>query len=125
MKIAAQNRGFEMAENAQKIRDRAYQLWEEQGRPEGRETDHWAEAERQVRPGVNEGEGSQTGARAYNEATREFVASGWVAAAAQEAENSLDDEAEAAELRRAEATGKSHSHGEDPVLTKKLYPRAV
>jgi hypothetical protein len=31
-----------------KIRDRAYQLWETNGRPEGQEHEHWVEAERQV-----------------------------------------------------------------------------
>jgi hypothetical protein len=32
----------------QKIRERAHVLWETEGRPEGREHDHWREAERQV-----------------------------------------------------------------------------
>jgi hypothetical protein len=32
----------------QKIRERAHALWEAEGRPEGREHDHWREAERQV-----------------------------------------------------------------------------
>jgi hypothetical protein len=32
----------------QKIRERAHVLWEAEGRPEGREHDHWREAERQV-----------------------------------------------------------------------------
>ncbi len=27
----------------------AYKIWEEQGRPDGREADHWAEAERRLR----------------------------------------------------------------------------
>jgi hypothetical protein len=31
-----------------KIRDRAYRLWEADGRPEGTEHEHWLEAERQV-----------------------------------------------------------------------------
>ncbi len=30
------------------IRQRAYQIWEESGRPEGHEMDHWLEAEREV-----------------------------------------------------------------------------
>jgi hypothetical protein len=31
-----------------KIRDRAHRLWEDEGRPEGRQLAHWGEAERQV-----------------------------------------------------------------------------
>jgi hypothetical protein len=31
-----------------KIRRRAHELWEEQGRPEGRETEFWLQAEREV-----------------------------------------------------------------------------
>lgn len=69
------------------------------------------------RSGPNEGEGSQTGARQYDEATRAFVASGKVKPAAEKAARDLDGpEAEA--LKRAEAEGKKHSHGEDPLLRK-------
>jgi len=31
-----------------KVRTRAYELWEEAGRPSGRDVDFWLEAERQV-----------------------------------------------------------------------------
>jgi hypothetical protein len=31
------------------IRQRAYELWERDGRPEGRDDVHWAEAEREIR----------------------------------------------------------------------------
>jgi hypothetical protein len=69
------------------------------------------------RSGPNEGEGSQTGARQYNEATREFVANGKVKKAADDAAKAVSGpEAEA--LKRAEAEGKRHSHGEDPALRK-------
>jgi hypothetical protein len=30
------------------IRTRAYHLWEQEGRPQGRELEHWQEAERQL-----------------------------------------------------------------------------
>ncbi|MBV9736092.1 MAG: DUF2934 domain-containing protein [Acidisphaera sp.] len=33
-----------MDENEDRIRERAYRLWEEEGRPEGREHDHWERA---------------------------------------------------------------------------------
>jgi hypothetical protein len=32
----------------QRIRERAYQLWEEEGRPEGRDVDHWLNAEHEL-----------------------------------------------------------------------------
>jgi len=67
------------------------------------------------RPGPNEGEGSQTGARQYDEETRAFVASGKVKQAAEEAVRDVSGP-QAAELKRAEAEGKKHSHGEDPLL---------
>lgn len=35
----------------EKIRRRAYQLWEQEGRPEGRELAHWAQAEHELRQG--------------------------------------------------------------------------
>jgi hypothetical protein len=30
------------------IADRAYQLWESEGKPEGRDIDHWLQAEREI-----------------------------------------------------------------------------
>jgi hypothetical protein len=32
----------------QRIRQRAYQLWESEGRPEGREQAHWQQAQREL-----------------------------------------------------------------------------
>ena len=32
------------ADREDRIRQRAHQLWEEQGRPEGRQADHWDQA---------------------------------------------------------------------------------
>jgi hypothetical protein len=34
--------------DAERIKDLAYRIWEEQGRPDGRQEDHWAEAERRL-----------------------------------------------------------------------------
>jgi len=65
----------------------------------------------------NEGEGNKTAAREYNQAQRRFVESGKVDEKAREAEKSLDTEK--AELERAEAIGKRHSHGEDTALKRK------
>ena len=65
----------------------------------------------------NEGEGSRSGARAYNQATKEFIDSGRVDEAAAKARTAVEG-GEKAELDRAEAEGKRHAKGEDPALRK-------
>jgi hypothetical protein len=37
----------------QAIRERAYAIWEEEGRPEGRDVDHWLPAEAEIAPKVH------------------------------------------------------------------------
>ncbi|MFJ5487693.1 DUF2934 domain-containing protein, partial [Hansschlegelia beijingensis] len=37
-----------MKDRERRIREIAYQLWEDAGRPEGQERQHWLEAERRV-----------------------------------------------------------------------------
>jgi hypothetical protein len=59
--------------------------------------------------GKNEGEGSRTAAKQYNDATEKFVKSGQVDPAAQAAKKSLDSN-EADELAKAEQEGKRHAH---------------
>jgi hypothetical protein len=34
-------------DNQPRIRERSYQLWEQEGRPEGRHLEHWLQAERE------------------------------------------------------------------------------
>lgn len=63
----------------------------------------------------NEGEGSQTGAKQYNDATRAFAQSGAVKPKADEAKRAIEG-TEGEELRKAEEVGKSHAKGEDPAL---------
>jgi len=63
----------------------------------------------------NEGEGSQTAAKDYDERTKQFVAKEDIEARAKEAADALDG-AEAEALRKAEEEGRSHSHGEDPQV---------
>lgn len=53
-----------------------------------------------------EGEGSYSGTRAYNKATRDFVATGKADKAARDAERALDS-AEGSGLKAAEASGKA------------------
>jgi hypothetical protein len=38
-------------EEKQRIRERAYELWEREGRPQGRHLDHWVQAERETEAG--------------------------------------------------------------------------
>jgi hypothetical protein len=38
-----------MTDREQRIRQRAFELWERAGRPPGREAEHWREAERAIR----------------------------------------------------------------------------
>lgn len=64
----------------------------------------------------NEGEGSRSAARHYNEATREFTESGKVEDKAREAADVSEEEK--ARLREAEKAGKSHAKEEDPALRK-------
>ena len=66
---------------------------------------------------ANEGEGNRTAAKAYNKGVQDFEKTGQVEKKAREAADALDGP-EAAELRKAEEVGKSHSHGEDPALRK-------
>ena len=66
----------------------------------------------------NEGEGSRSGAKAYDDAAKDFADSGRVRAAADKAMVAREG-AERADLDRAEAEGRSHSKGEDPA------PRAM
>jgi hypothetical protein len=63
----------------------------------------------------NEGEGSQTAARQYNERTKQFIEKEDVEAKAQEAARALEDE-EGSELRKAEEQGRSRAREEDPQV---------
>jgi Protein of unknown function (DUF2934). len=49
--IPADSRQGKISETAahEEIARRAHELWEQEGRPEGRDFDHWIEAERQLR----------------------------------------------------------------------------
>jgi hypothetical protein len=105
----------------EKIRKRAYELWEQDGRPHLRDHDHWLRAEAELEaagPQGNEGEGNVTAALAYDHSQTEFAEKADVKRKAKAAKKALDGP-EGPELRKAEAAGKSHSKGEDPELRKK------
>ena len=63
-----------------------------------------------------QGEGNRTAARRYNEETTDFARSGRVDQAARDARPEGAEQAR--DMERAEAEGKSHSRGEDPLLRK-------
>jgi Protein of unknown function (DUF2934) len=55
-----------------KIRQRAYQLWQDEGCPEGKHEDHWAKAAREIDSGDGEIEGDDVADRgAMREAVRD------------------------------------------------------
>jgi len=41
-------------EKEQRIRERAYQIWLDEGQPEGRDQEHWHQAETQLAPEESE-----------------------------------------------------------------------
>ncbi|MCW5620304.1 MAG: hypothetical protein KIS79_04270 [Burkholderiales bacterium] len=61
-----------------------------------------------------EGEGSYSGTKQYNEATREFIEEGKVGQAARKAAPATPEEAR--ELEAAERAGKARAKEEDPAL---------
>ena len=69
-----------------------------------------------------QGEGDYDAARRYDKASREFAESGKVEPAARDA--APDDARQAEEMERAEAEGKSHAKGEDPLLKQRSKPGA-
>ncbi len=106
-------------ERENQLKQRAYEIWEREGRPHGRHDEHWQQAEHLEQAGQTEkgqqsveGEGSYTAARAYDEGVRKTVESGKVPAAARDAANAVAGP-EGAELRKAEEEGRRHSRGED------------
>lgn len=42
------HRNKETADHAERVRQRAHEIWESEGRPEGRESDHWSRAEAEL-----------------------------------------------------------------------------
>jgi len=58
----------------EKIRKRAYELWQQEGQPDGRPDDHWYQAEREIDQGVGEIEGDDIpNLAALREASRQHA----------------------------------------------------
>jgi hypothetical protein len=66
----------------------------------------------------NEGEGSRTAARRYDQDAQRFAQSGQVERKAREARDAIDGP-EGKELAEAEMQGRRHSKGEDPEIKRK------
>ena len=104
-------------EKIEQLRNRAYRIWESKGRPHGRDLEHWLDAEGELEAADDRNhraikeEAGVEAARAYHRDVKEFGRHENVAARAQEAKHAIDG-AEASELKRSEAIGKSRSRGQ-------------
>ena len=104
-------------EKIEQLRNCAYQIWQSKGRPFGRELEDWLEAEGELEeaddrnPRAIKEEAGLEAARAYHQDVQEFGRHEDVAARAQEAKHAIEG-AEAPELKRAEAIGKSRGRGQ-------------
>ena len=94
----------------QHVRLRAYLIWEREGRPEGRDAEHWRQAEQEVAQ-EEDAAGLQAG-REYDKGVKEFAKSGRVERAAREAQQALDG-SEREELERAQESARRVSSGDD------------
>lgn len=70
------------------------------------------------KPSKNEGEGSKTAAKQYNDAASKWANSGEVEESARKAAEALQG-TESESLREAEEEGKKHAAEEDPELYSK------
>ena len=102
-------------ERTRRIRERAYEMWEHEGRPEGRASVHWymaeleiAEAESHAAGGYAEAAGREA-ARQYDRDVKQFVDSGRTEAKADEVKQAVDG-SEAETLKQAEKTAKVRKH---------------
>ena len=48
----------------ERIRQRAYEIWEAEGRPDGRQTEHWQRARDELEPSYMEGNAKEGNAEA-------------------------------------------------------------
>ncbi len=69
-------------------------------------------------PTKNEGEGSRTGARKYDEGATRHAEKGASAAKAKKAARDLEDPEKRRELQKAEEVGRKRAKEKDPLLRK-------
>jgi Protein of unknown function (DUF2934) len=108
-----------MSDREQRIRERAYQIWEMKGRPERQEEEHWLEAEREL-GAASSGKDPENlePAHDYHRDLKRFENGGQIEAKAQEAKHAVDGP-ERETLKQAEEQGKRRSKGDDPVATRR------
>ncbi len=99
-----------MDDYIRRVRLRAYLIWERQGRPEGREVEHWLAAERDVAQ-EEDAAGLRAG-RQYDEDLSRFENGGRVEKAAKAAREALEGP-ERDQLEWAQETARRASKGED------------
>jgi hypothetical protein len=59
--VAAICSGEERSGREQAIQERAYAIWEEEGRPDGKDWDHWLRAEAEIISSIEEAKEEPTG----------------------------------------------------------------
>ena len=95
-----------------KVRERAYQIWEREGCPEGRESEHWHRAEQELAhedaSGASPDAGGQAAAHEHGYHAGKSGKTGQGEAQARAARKSGDGP-EAEGLKRAEAAGISRN----------------
>ena len=99
-----------MDDYTRSVRLRAYLIWERAGQPEGRDAEHWYQAEREMAQ-EEDAAGLRAG-RAYDKGVKEFEESGRVERAAKEAQQALEG-SERNELERAQETAQRTGKGDD------------
>ena len=113
-------------EQEERIRRRAYELWEREGRPERGHEQYWLRAETELEASgfeENQGEGNRAAGLAFDRSQSEFARNADVADKAADARDALEGR-EGEDLRRAEQAAKARSHGEDPALHPKPKKRS-
>ena len=105
-----------MSDLIERVRQRAYQIWEGNGR-EGNPEEHWLSAEREILGNESAPRDSFAGeaaglnaARTYDNNVKKCGESGRVPKKTREAEEALDGP-EREELKRAEEVGKRRARG--------------
>jgi hypothetical protein len=114
-------------EQQEKIRGRAYELWEQEGRPHARHREHWAKAEQELElAGLNttevQGEGDKTAALAFALNQAEFSGKADVVTKPAAARDALDG-GEGSDLSKAAEKTKRRSRGEPPRVGSKSASR--
>lgn len=83
--------------------------------PSDKTQPHAAETKNSSRSGRNEGEGSRSAARNFNQSSKEFVRSGKVDRAAKSAKDAVEGK-EQKSLRSAEEKGRARAKEVDPAV---------